>query len=295
MTRPDEITSGVIDINLDFKVGSRFADSKGVSCPIHDTVNKKWRHLNFFEHTCFIHARVPRIINSEGKVELVKAPCARPNSGFTLMFEALGILFIESEMPVKRAANVLKIHDTRLWRFFHYWVSKAVNQDIQSDIINIGIDETSSKKGHNYVSLAVDMDSRRVIFVTKGKDQSVIQKTANHLVNKGCSIEQIENISIDMSPAFIAGAVKYFPNSKITFDKFHITKLLNEAIDEVRKLARKGNKELIGSKYLFLKKGQDLSNSEKNSLNNLLCSYDTLAQAYRLKEMFNDFWDLSSI
>lgn len=295
MFRPDDLTSGVIEIQLDFKVGSRFIDSKGVPCPVHDTVTKKWRHLNFFEHTCFIHARVPRIVNSDGKVVMIEVPWARSNSGFTLMFEALGMLFIESEMPVKKAANVMKIHDTRLWRVFHYWVTKAFNQDIQKDVINIGIDETSSRKGHNYVSLAVDMDSRRVIFVTKGKDQTVIQDTANHIINKGCTIEQIKNISIDMSPAFIAGTVKYFPKSHITFDKFHVTKLLNESMDEVRKLTRKGNKELIGSKYLFLKRDSDLSNSEKNKLNQLLCTYDTLAQAYRLKEMFSDFWELSNV
>jgi len=279
---------------LDFARGSRFKDSYGVDCPVHDTVSKTWQHLNFFEHTCFIHARVPRIITSEGKIEHVQVSWSRPGSGFTLILEGLAMLYIECEMPMKNAAKLLKIYDTRLSRIFNYWVKRAIANDVQKDIVNIGIDETSTKKGHNYVSTVVDMDTKRVVFVTQGKDQSVAEKASKHLENKGCPTSNIEHISIDMSPAFIHGATKHFPESKITFDKFHIVKLLNEAIDGVRKMMRKGNDEIKGSKYLFLKKKTDLSNKELDHMEYLLSTYDNLAEAYKLKEMFQDFWELTN-
>ncbi len=294
MERPDKSKSGTISISLDFARGSRFKDSHGVDCPVHDTVSKTWHHLNFFEHTCLIHARVPRIITSEGKVEQVQVSWSRPGSGFTLLLESLAMLYIESEMPMKNAAKLLKIYDTRLSRIFNYWVKRAIANDVQKDIVNIGIDETSTKRGHNYVSTVVDMDSKRVLFVTQGKDQSVAEKAAKHLENKGCPVSNIQHISIDMSPAFIHGTIKYFPESKITFDKFHIVKLLNEAIDEVRKMMRKGNSEIKGSKYLFLKKKTDLSNKELEHMEYLLSTYDNLAEAYKLKEMFQDFWELTN-
>lgn len=294
MERPDKSKSGTINISLDFARGSRFKDSHGIECPVHDTVCKTWRHLNFFEHTCYIQARVPRIITSEGKVEQVQVSWSRPGSGFTLLLESLAMLYIESEMPMKNAAKLLKIYDTRLSRIFNYWVKRAIANDEQKDIVNIGIDETSTKRGHNYVSTVVDMDSKRVLFVTQGKDQSVAEKAAKHLENKGCPVSNIQHISIDMSPAFIHGTIKYFPESKITFDKFHIVKLLNEAIDEVRKMMRKGNSEIKGSKYLFLKKKTDLSNKELEHMEYLLSTYDNLAEAYKLKEMFQDFWELTN-
>jgi len=294
MKRTDKTKSGSIDIYLDFARGSKFKDSHGVDCPVHDTISKTWQHLNFFEHTCYIHARVPRIKTSEGKVEQVQVSWSRPGSGFTLLFEGLAMLYVECEMPFKNAAKVLKIYDTRLSRIFNYWVKRAISNDIQKDVVNIGIDETSTKKGHNYVSTVVDMESKRVIFVTQGKDQSVVEKAANHLENKGCPVSNIKHISIDMSPAFIHGATKYFPKSKITFDKFHIVKLLNEAIDGVRKMMRKGNDEIKGSKYLFLKNKADLSNKELEHIEYLLSTYDNLAEAYKLKEMFQDFWELTN-
>jgi transposase len=295
MIRKEETRPGQIDIYIDFKPGTKFKDSTGTDCPVHDTIEKTWQHLNFFEHTCYIHARVPRIRTSNNKVEMVKVPWARTGSGFTLLFEAFAMLLIESEMPVKRAAKVLNIYDTRLWRIFNYWVARAVLADVQSDVVNIGIDETSTKKGHNYVTIAVDMKERRVIFVEPGKDAQVLSELKTHLESKGCPSEQIENISMDMSPSFISGVINNFPTSKITFDKFHIMQKINEAMDKVRIYQRKLHSELKGHKYLFLRNSDKLSLNEIMARSNFLDLYEDLGKAYKLKEMFNDFWEFASI
>jgi transposase len=295
MTRKSETISGQIDIYIDFKSGSKFKDNTGADCSIHDTVEKTWQHLNFFEHTCYLHARVPRIITSDNKVERVNVPWSRPNSGFTLLFEAFAMLLIESEMPVKRAAKVLNIYDTRLWRIFKYWIAKAILSDDQSKVVNIGIDETSIKKGHNYVTIAVDMDERRVIFAKPGKDSSLLSELSTHLQSKGCQSEQVKNISMDMSPAFISGTMSNFPNAHITFDKFHISKLINEAMDAVRKFERKEHEELKGYKYLFLRNHDKLSKEDMTAKSYFLNLYETLGVAYRLKELFNDLWEFSTV
>lgn len=295
MIRKEETRPGQIDIFIDFKPGSKFKDGTGTDCPVHDTIEKTWQHLNFFEHTCYIHARVPRIRTSNNKVEMVQVPWARTGSGFTLLYEAFAMLLIESEMPVKRAAKVLNIYDTRLWRIFNYWVARAVMSDDQSNVINIGIDETSTKKGHNYVTLAVDMKERRVIFVKPGKDAQVLSELKTHLDSKGCPSEQIQNFSMDMSPAFISGVVNNFPTSNITFDKFHIMKLINEAMDKVRIYERKQHSELKGHKYLFLRNSDKLSMNEISARSYFLNLYEDLGKAYRLKELFNDFWKIASV
>jgi transposase len=76
---------------------------------------RSWQHLNFFQHSCYLHARVPKLISSDGKVATVEVPWARPGSGFTLLFEAFSILKIESEMPVSKTADVMGVFPQRLW------------------------------------------------------------------------------------------------------------------------------------------------------------------------------------
>ncbi len=295
MARKNDSISGQMDIYIDFTPGAKFKDAVGKECSVHDTVERTWQHINFFEHKCFIHARVPRIITNDNKVERVTVPWSRPNSGFTLLFEAYAMLLIESEIPVRSAARILKIYDTRLWRVFNYWIAKAVLADDQSNVSNIGIDETSTKKGHNYVTIAVDMDARRVIFAKEGKDAGILSDLKNHLEARNCQTEKIENISIDMSPAYISGSQISFPNAHITFDKFHITKLLNEAMDDVRKYERKQHSELKGYKYLFLRNSDKMTKCEITARSYFLNLYEELGEAFRLKELFNDLWNFAEI
>lgn len=79
------------------------------------------------------------------------------------------MFLIENEMPVSKASKVMKVYPQRLWNIFNYWISKAHKEDEIEELIEIGIDETSSKKGHSYVTTLVDMRSRRVVYATKGK------------------------------------------------------------------------------------------------------------------------------
>jgi transposase len=292
MTISKGTISGRIDIYIDFTRGFQFKDKQGQATTAHDTVERQWRHLNFFQHECYIHARVPRIKTEGEGIETVHVPWSREGSGFTLLFEALSMLLIESEMPVNKAARLMGIYDTRLWRIFSYWISRALNANEQSEICSIGIDETSTRKGHNYVTLAVDMNERRVIYATPGKDSGTIERLQKHLIEKRCDPSQIKQACIDMSPAFISGISSNFPEAKITFDKFHVAKIINEAMDNLRKAERKEIAELKGYKYLFLKKDKDLNKEQKESKYYFLTSYPKLGEGYRLKELFNDFWDL---
>jgi len=284
-----------LNIYINFVIGAKFKDKNGVECNVHDTIKRSWQHLNFFEHECYLHARVPRIITSDGKVQNVDVPWARPNSGFTLLFEAFAMLLMENEMPVNKAASILNVYPKRIWTIFNYWINLALSKDKQSGVSSIGIDETSRKKGHDYVTVAVDLQKRKVLFVTEGKDEKTIERLREHLVKKEVVPEQIEQVSIDMSPAFIVGISNNFPKAEITFDRFHIVKLLNEAMDKVRKDERRKHEYLKGHKYTFLKSNKHLSESQKKQREELIELYPKLGQAYRLKELFNDFWNFSDL
>jgi transposase len=284
---------GKLSITIDFTKGAKF-NIDGKDYTAYDTELKTWQHLNFFEHECFISARVPRVKFADGKVRTVQVPWARPGSGFTLLFEAFAMLLIEQEMPVNKVAETVRISAPRVWRVFNYWISKAVSEDKVSDVHQIGIDETSSRKGHNYVTVGIDIEKRRVIHVCEGKDASTIKTMKEDLIQKGLDIENVQHVCIDMSPAFIGGVLENFPGSKITFDRFHVKKLLNEAFDKVRQQERKDNELLKGHKYTFLKTYEKLTSKKQQELDFLTMMYPRLGEAYRLKVMFDDFWDIKN-
>ena len=277
---------------IGFSVGSRFPDATGAACPVHDTVSREWQHLNFFEHNCFLHCAVPRIITSDGKVETVSVPWARPGSGFTLLFEAFALALIEREMPVNRVAEVLGVNPQRVWTVFNHWIEKARELDDPSTITRLGVDETSIKKDHKYVTLGVDLDAGHVIHVCEGKGKAILKKIKQHLENKGAPAQQVKQLSMDLSPAFIAGAAASFPSAAITFDRFHVVKLLNEAMDKVRKAERKEHDALKGQKYTFLKNRKNLSDKQEKALAEMIQLYPTIGEAYRLKVLFNDLCDM---
>src|SRR5262249_35250405 len=120
-------------------------DCGKADCPVHDTVKKTWRHLNFFQHQAFLHARVARIDCSDCGVRLVNVPWARPGSGFTLLFEAF-VMTLVKDMPVAAVARLVGEHDTRLWRLIQHCVEAAVARMDLSELRRVAIDETAAKR-----------------------------------------------------------------------------------------------------------------------------------------------------
>jgi transposase len=286
---------GQIEILVDFKRGSKFRDSDGIAQSVHDTVERTWQHLDFFQHTCLIHARIPRIQTSSGNTLQVEVPWARPGSSFTLLFEAFGMLLVENEMPFSKVGEVLGVDGRRVQNFFNFWVRDALKGQDLSDIKHIGIDETSSKKGHKYVTVVADHDSKKVVYVTEGKSADTIEEFAEYIDSKGGSANNIKRTSIDMSPAFISGIMEYLPYSQIVFDKFHVMKMLNEAMDKTRKSEQKIHTGIQRSRYLWLKNDENLNAEQIELRSNLSDAYPTIGQAYRLKVLFKEIWTYSTV
>jgi transposase len=282
-----------LDINIDFPPGSTFICSECAQTDLktHDTVEKTWRHLNFFEHEAYLTARGPRVNCDKCGVRLVSVPWARPNSSFTLLFEAM-IMTLAKSMPVKTIANFVHEHDTRLWRILHHYVDKAREKVNDSQIKNVGMDETSRRRGHNYVSLFVDLDGPRVLFATDGKDASTVKRFKQDLIDHNGNPETIEEVCCDMSPAFIKGVEEHFPDAHLTFDKFHVMKILNEAVDQVRREEQKDRPELTKSRYIWLKNESNLKSSQTEQLETLTVKKLNLktSRAYHIRLNFQDLY-----
>lgn len=281
-----EASAKRLDIRLDFKRGSRF-DVDGTPCPVHDTVEKSWRHLNFFQHECYLHARVPRVNTEDGRVVMVMPPWAGKLSGFTLLFEAL-LVELCKHMPVHQVAKMTNVSDKRLWRMLDVYVGAARFSENYSGVTAVGMDETSIAKGHHYITLFVDLLLRRTIHVAQGKGADTVKAFVEDLRGHGGKPEQITDVSCDMSPAFIKGVKEQLPNAKITFDKFHILKIINEAVDEVRREEAKTNPLLANSRYVFLKNEANLTARQREKKEELLVAGMNLKsmEALRMRENF---------
>ena len=280
-----------LDIYLDFGRGSRFACPQcgAAGCPAYDSEERTWRHLNFFQHEAYLHARVPRVTCKACGIKQVSVPWARLDSGFTLLFEALVMAMVQA-MPVAVVARMVEEWDTRLWRVIHHYVEAARDRADQSAVTRVAVDETASRRGHNYVSLFVDLVCRRVLFVVEGRDAGTVETFAKDLAAHGGDPKAIVEACIDMSPAFIAGITQSLPNAQITFDKFHVVKLINEAVDAVRRAEQKSRTELKKSRYLWLKNPQNLSARQRAQLDTLATANLKTGRAYRIRLAFQELY-----
>jgi transposase len=281
-----------LDIHIDFPPGARFAcpSCAAANCPVHGTGPKTWRHLNFFQHQAFLHARVPRVRCDRCGVRQAVVPWARPGSGFTLLFEAL-IMALISAMPAAAAARLAGEHDTRLWRVLHHYVEQARARLDTAAVSRMAIDEAAARRGHAYVTLFVDIDEARVLYVTEGKDAATVAAFAEGLAAHGGDRDAIKEVCIDMSPAFISGTAAGLPGAAVTFDKFHAVKLINEAVDKVRRAEQTGRALLKGTRYLWLRNPRNLSDRQRATLDALATHHLKTARAYRMKLAFQELYE----
>jgi transposase len=282
-----------LTIMIDFPKGSRFSCPVcgQADCSVYDTEQKTWRHLNFFQHETFMTARVPRSDCPRCGPRLVAVPWARPGSGFTLLFETF-VMILAQQMPINSLAQLVGEHDTRLWRVLNHYVDAARSEVDLSGTVRVGVDETSKRRGHDYVSLFVDLDERKVIFATPGKDASTLECFSQDLSAHHGDPENIQEVCCDMSPAFIKGVEQQLPNAQLTFDKFHVMKIINEAVDEVRRQEKELRPELKHSRYLWLKNPQNLKASQGRLLGELDVKRLNLktARAYHIRLNFQELW-----
>jgi transposase len=202
---------------------------------IHDRVRRSWRHLDFFQFEAWLHAEVPRVQCAGcGKTTQLPVPWAREGSGFTLLFEALGLSLCR-ELPVRQAANQMRVSAKRLWRRVRHYVEVARAKDDMSSVRYVGIDETSVKRGHQYITVVHDLAAKRLLFACPGRDHQTLEVFAEDMRAHGGDPAAIEHACIDMSAAYAKGIGQSLPNAQISYDRFHVIALANTAMDEVRR------------------------------------------------------------
>lgn len=279
-----------LTITVDFVAGSRFTVAGVAGAhPVHDTVTKRYRHLNFFQHECFLEVRIPRVKLPDGSVRQVDPPWAGKLSGFTLLFEAL-VLLLCQQMTFAAAARLVGVSRHRVAALCERYVELALAQTDLSAVRELAIDETSRARGHDYITLAADATERRVIAVAEGRGADSIAQLTTELQSRHCPAEQITSVSIDMSPAFIRGCAEHLPNARVTFDKFHVIGHANAAVDRMRRIEQRSDKSLKGMRWSLLKNRASLKPEAAADLDALIARMATVrtARAWVYKEQLRE-------
>jgi len=234
-----------VDLNtvkrrIDFEVT---CDAKQMPCPacsidgqgVHERIKCNWRHLDFFQLEAWLHVEVQSIhCRACGKTTQVDVPQARPGSGFTLLYEALSLSLCQT-LPVAQAAVQLRVAPKRLWRRIEHYVGIACERDQMTGVRVVGIDETSLKKGHNYVTVVHDPEPRQVLFMTLCRDHETVAAFNQELEAHCGSADEIKHVCMDLSAAYAKGVAENLPKAQISYDRFHVIALANTAMDEVRR------------------------------------------------------------
>ncbi len=182
--------------------------------------------------------------------------------------------------------TVKDIHSTYLLRHYSPPSLKRVK--------NIGIDEFTVRKGHIYKTIVVDLDSGRILYVGDGKGIDALEMFGKRVKRHKV---QIEHIATDLSAAFIASVLENCLGAVHVFDHFHVVKLMNEHLDDIRRKVYSMEKEvnkhkvLEGTRYLLLGNGTDIFDKQhKTRLDNTLAINEPLSKAYYLKEQMREIW-----
>lgn len=266
----------------------------GATSPGYDKRRRKWRHLDTCQYKTMLVADVPRVQCPEHGVVTVEVPWSEPGSGFTALFEALVIDWLK-EATISAVSRQMKLS----WNAIDGIMSRAVARGLARREVespkHLGVDETSFRKRHDYVTIVSDQAEGNVLHVALGRHKKDLTDYYASLTEE--QLATIESVSMDMWPAYISATLKKVPGAaeKIAFDKFHVAKYLGEAVDKVRReehkqLLSQDRKDLTGTKHVWLTNPRNMSDTQWRWFRNLRESSLKTARAWALKEAAMTLW-----
>ncbi len=258
-------------------------------CPRYDTRERKWRDENIHEARTYITAEFPRVNCPEHGIVEVPIRWAGQCSRLTRHFE-LRCLDYAVCMPMSLAERLLDVSDSTIRRIVDYESERLMSRLDLSGLSRITIDETSVRKGHDYITVVCDHDTGRVVFATPGKDHTTIARLCEWLIDHNCDPNSIEGVSSDMSESFIGGVAHFFPNAKHVLDPFHVVKGANDMLDKVRRgLGIKG-RDGRGIRFQLLSNEEELDPERRERIEAVLEEYGDLSVAHMVKEGVRNFY-----
>jgi len=266
--------------------------------PVHDSRTRRWRHLDSCNHKTVIEAEVPRVNCPEHGVHQVRIPWAEKNSRFTQEFEKQVCMWL-TYSPISAVAFMFGLSWDAISGIQGRAVERGLARRKKTTPEDIGIDETSYQKRHEYVTVVLDKGSNTVIDVLPDRKAETLDTWFK--TQEMADFSALKSVSMDMWDAFIKAVRANIGDAEsiISFDRYHVAQHLNKAVDKVRALEHRellekdGMSELRGTKYEWLRNSSNLDNRTGNRPAFLRLSRMNLktARAWRIKEAANQLWD----
>ena len=256
-----------------------------------------WRHADCLFYPCYVHCKRPRVLCDKCGTVQVNAPFECKNSRFTLLFEGYAMLLLQ-DVPRARASRLLRCDEKSLAAILTYWVHDAVNRMDLSDTCSIAMDETSFRRGHKYVTVAIDEVRCRVFDVEPGRDKTAVKNVGKKLERNGGNTKSVNSVTSDMSASYLSVVREVFPNAKQTIDKFHVKQVLLKALDTVRKDEQKESgrkKELFLCRKLFMVPQGRMTDKQRTMVAELSKQYKKTGRAFRIVKSLDDFYASTSM
>jgi transposase len=259
-------------------------------------VQRRFRAVPIGSRATFVVLPIPRVeCRACGVVRQVVVPFADSRRSYTKAFERYA-LELSRRMTIRDVAKHLDVGWDVIKEIQKRDLSRRYSKPKLKHLRRIAIDEISIAKGHRYLTVVMDLDSGAVVFVGDGKGADALKPFWKRLRPSGAKIEAV---AMDMSTAYRGAVSTHLPGAKIVFDRFHVMKLYNEKLSDLRRALHREatdvmQKEVLkGTRWLLLKAAEDLDEEkdEKKKLEEALALNKSLAAAYYLKEDLRQFWE----
>lgn len=266
----------------------------GQSGPLYDhDQERSWRHLDTCQCQTFIHARMPRVNCPIHGAQQVPAPWAEGGSRFTLAFESRGIDTLK-ECDVTGVCRLLQAGWKEIWGILERAVKRGLKRKERRIPEYLSIDEKSFAKRHKYETLVCDLKNGTVEYVVDERSQESLEEYYSLFTEEEC--RSVKGVAMDMWDPYIAATRDWLPRADIVFDRFHVVRMVTEAVDKVRRqehkfLKEQGDETLKKTRYLWLANQENIPDWRREEFNELRRINLKTSRAWALKESLRPFWD----
>lgn len=289
--------AGRIDVWVEHRPGVMWQCpicERELTCRDHSE-ERTWRHLDTCQFQTHLRARMPRVDCPEHGVMQVRVPWAEARSRFTLLFERLAIDVLQQCATVTGAGRLLRLSWDEAWGIMRRSVQRGLERKPIRVVRHVGVDEKAFKRGHRYVTVVADLERSTVEYLAE--DRKIESLAGYWATLTPEQLAGVEAVAMDMWMPYIQATIQGLPDagSKIVFDRYHVMRMVNDAVDKVRRqeqrhLKAEGDGALTGTKRLWLYAKENLPDGLRPALRDLIRMNLKTGRAWAIKETLRELW-----
>jgi transposase len=261
--------------------------------PRYDRRERRWRHLDACGLAVELEYAIWRVDCRHCGVTTEMVPWADGDTGFTRAFEHV-VAYLAQHTDKTTVTRLMRVAWATVGRIIERVVARLGPADRLSGLRNIGIDELSYRRHHQYLTIVTNHDTGRVVWASPGKDAATVARFFAELGPERTS--ELRVVTMDMSGAYKTAVAKAAPHARIVFDRFHVQRLAHDALDKLRRQQWRAadpedKKAIKGTRFALQKNPWNLTQAEHEKLTDVQRSNKALFRGYLLKETLCDILD----